>query len=199
MWHGSSAPNAEPSSRYRFWRARRPIPLMVVLAALLASLALVVSFLTLPFFFNNCFHTCPSDFAPSGIRDAAPGSPGCSAVAGRVCYLAEVDSSIPNLPVSDLRFAVTDKGPYSTLPPNTAILGPGASVSVLNSTSGVIGVWNLSAGAWSQGPSGDLPTTTPVVVVLDTGLRSNATLAGDYFWVEHYNPYPGSVGFPLGY
>jgi hypothetical protein len=138
----------------------------------------------------------PSSFAPSSIARTAPGSVGCRVTPGNICYVAEIDSSFSNLPASNLFFAVSNASELSYPVSSTVALGAGATVSWVNATT-VEGVWSFRLEAWSVVPSGVLPTTSPIDVVLDTGLASNATFVGSYFFVEHSRPYGGWVGFPL--
>jgi hypothetical protein len=138
-----------------------------------------------------------SSFAPVSITRTAPGSAGCASAQSTICYEAEVDSSFPGLAYSNLFFAVSNDTSLISYPvPSNVPLGAGASVSILNGTT-VVGVWNYSLGTWAQVPGGYLPTTAPVVVVLDTELGTNTTLVGAYFYVEHSSPTGGCVGFPL--
>jgi hypothetical protein len=115
---------------------------------------------------------------------------------GNVCYLAEVDSAFSGLPASNLFFAVSNSSTITYPTSSTVELGVGASVSLMNGSS-VAGVWSYTRDAWSIAPSGDLPTTEPIVVVLDTGLTTNSTFVGSGFYVEHSLPYGGLVEFPL--
>jgi hypothetical protein len=115
---------------------------------------------------------------------------------GNICYVAEVDSALPRLPSSNLFFAVSNTWPDSYPMHSSIELGVGASVSLLNGAN-VAGVWNYTVGAWSIVPSGVLSTSAPIVLVLDTGLVSNSTFVGSYFYIELSSPYGGSVGFPL--
>ena len=141
-------------------------------------------------------HTGPSDFAGDSAGPGAPGSPGCRNVTGEFCLRAEISSSFPNLPASNLFFAVSNETWASYPEPNNYSLGPNATVSLLNST-GVVGVWNLSRSVWMSSPPGSLPISTPIQVVLDTGLRTDPGYHGAYFYVEHSQPYGGAVGFAL--
>ena len=142
--------------------------------------------------------TGPSDFAGISITRTPPGSAGCRAVSGDLCYVVEVASAFPDLPFADLFFAVSNASSFAFPEQNSVPLGPGAGVSVLSSAS-VIGAWNLSSNMWSGVPPGFLPTSTAVPLVLDTGLTSNATFASSWFLVEHHDPYGGSVGFSLAH
>lgn len=107
-------------------------------------------------------------------------------------------SAYAPLNISDLSFAVTNwtSAPYPIA--DSFPLGPGASVTALNSSQSVGGIWNLSEGKWMGTPSGVLPTSTTAVFTLDTGLISNATLTGGvWFWVEFSSYHQGVVGFQL--
>jgi len=178
----------------RLPKRRLRVALIAVLAAavVLAGAILAVAFH--PWTANG--GTGPSAFAPVSITRTTPGSPGCRAVAGDICYLSEVSSAFSNLAASNLFFAVSNVFPTSYPQQSSISLEVGASVSLLNGSS-VAGVWNYTIGAWSQAPTGVLPTTAPIQVVLDTGLASDSTFVGAYFYIEHSSPYGGSVGFPL--
>ncbi len=138
----------------------------------------------------------PSDFGAAAYQRTSPGSIGCRSTPAEICYAVAVDSSFSNLPASNLVFAVSNHFPTSYPIPSTVPLGPGASVSLLSSTQ-VVGVWNCTFGTWTQVPQNFLPTTSAFVIVLDTGLGSNTTLNGSYFYVEHSLPYGGATGIPL--
>lgn len=141
--------------------------------------------------------TGPSAFAPAGWTGVNPGSVGCKSVAGEVCYSFSIETSFQNLPISNLFFAVSNASQFSYPESNTVSLGQGACVTALNGTA-ADGVWNMSTGRWSVLPSGMVPIDMTFRFVLDTGLTTNSSLAGTSFWIEHSQPYGGSVGYSLG-
>ena len=171
---------------------------------LLVVVAVVTIFLTatvlLVLFEVPWVGTGPNGFAPDGGPSRVPaGSVGCRDLTANVRYSVSFITLYTGIPFSNLFFAVSNGSSVGTSVSSNVPLGPGANVSVLNSTMSVLGVWNFSSGHWSSPPSGDLPYNIPVSIVLDTGLDSNATFAGSYFYVEHSVPSQGSVGFPIGW
>ena len=144
-------------------------------------------------------HTSPNEFAPNSFSRVPAGSVGCRALPQNVCYSVSIATTLNNLEASNLFFAVSNTSRIQVPVPSNVPLGPGASISMLNSTSAIVGVWNYSADHWSHAPSGVLPVNVPVSIVLDTGLDSNATLAGSSFYVEFSSDSGGGVGFPIGW
>lgn len=135
---------------------------------------------------------------PGGLERTAPDTVGCLATALEVCYTLTVGCTIANLPASNLFFATSSASAFSYPIPNNARLGPGATVTVLNGTSSN-GVWNVTNNRWTILPGGDVPVSTPLILVLDTGVVTNTTLQGEWFFVEHSAPSGGYLGFALGY
>lgn len=145
-----------------------------------------------------CPHTCPSDFAPVGIERTAVGSPGCAEPTTTVCYRAEFASTIGGLTLSGLRFNVANPANQKVDPNAPEIpLGPSASVSALDSAGRVVGVWSLHSTMWQSGSSSPVSTSSDTVVILDTGLQSNATLSNAYFYVILTTPNHGAIALPL--
>lgn len=167
-------------------------------AALAIGVAILLAAVVLLFAYHpwNTGGSAPSAFGPATIQRTSPGSIGCRSTPAEVCYISTFDSSISNLPASNLFFAVSNHYPVSYPVSSSVPLGIGASVALLNSTH-VAGVWNFTLGSWTLMPQGNLPTTSAIAVVLDTGLSSNSTLIGSYFYVEHSMPYGGAIGSPL--
>jgi hypothetical protein len=166
---------------------------MLTIGATILSILLVALAI---FFLAPVPHAEPSAFAPIEISLVDGGSAGCRATPGNICYLAEVQSSLTGVPVSNLFFAVNGSGAITYPMTRSVPLGSGATVSILNGST-IAGAWNYTTGSWSTAPAGYLSTVAPIVVVLDTGLTSNSTFAGSSFYIEHSMPYGGLVGFPL--
>ncbi len=139
----------------------------------------------------------PSAFAPaSGPQRVGPGTIGCRTTSNETCYAVAVTISLGSVHVSDFFFAVEHSSRYSYPERSNVPLGTGATVTLVSpGTDGAS--WNWTQGAWTQGGSASPPDPHEVSFVLDTGLTSNATLAGAWFWVELGSPYDGSVGFAL--
>lgn len=140
----------------------------------------------------------PSGFSPaSGPIRVAPGSIGCQSLSRDVCYAAAVMTLYSGVSLSHLQFRVANE----TTPLNSNAtplpLGHSAQVAVLSSSVSIAGVWNVSTGSWTNGSGWVLPTNLSIVIILDTGLLSNSTLAGTWFWAELTGPAQASVGFPL--
>lgn len=149
---------------------------------------------------NDWYVYCPlgpSDFAPVGIERATPGSIGCAAPVGAVCYRADYAPSIPGLTLSGLRFNVANPS-NQTINPNapTIPLGPTATVSALGSDGQVVGVWSMQSMMWQNGAGAPVPPSSDTAVILDTGLLSNATLSGAYLYII-LSGTNQAVGFPL--
>lgn len=175
----------------------RPIVLVPVIVALATTAFIAADFNGLRDWLA-CPHTCPSDFAPVNIERAATGTSGCQEPPGTVCYKAEFDSAIQGLSLSGLRFNVAFPR-NDTIDPNApgVPLGPSAAVSALGENGEVVGVWSMHSLTWQSGSNWPVPTTSNTTVVLDTGLRSNASLSDAYFFVILNGPSSDSLGFPL--
>ena len=176
---------------------RRPHAWLFPVVAVAAAIFVVnVSFFWV---LANFQPTGPSVFAPSfGPERVLHGTIGCRSVPAEVCYLVSIESSYWDLPLSSLRFTVAHQ---SSFPDPNAVpvsLGPGATVSALNSTSSVAGVWDALNGSWVTGSNRVVPSDRDVSFVLDSGLMSNATLSGAWFSVVLTGPYAAeSVAFDL--
>jgi hypothetical protein len=72
-------------------------------------------------------------------------------------------------------------------------LGPSAHVSVFNPSGGLVGLWNWTTSAWSEGGEWTIPVNANLTLVLDSGLQG-AQLAEDWFFVFMISPGYGSVG-----
>lgn len=189
-------PTASPTVGGRGRSTRNAILVLVVVSVAVASFV-ILDFKGLSEFLA-CPHTCPSDFAPVGIERAVVGSPGCSEPPATVCYRAEILTTIGGLTLSGLRFNVANPA-NQTVDPNAPEipLGPSASVSALDSAGRIVGVWSVHSGMWQSGSSTAVSTSSDTVVILDTGLQSNATLTNAYFYVILTAPNHGAVGLPL--
>jgi hypothetical protein len=171
------------------------LPVLVIVVAV----AVVAVAITVYGPWANQPPTGPNAFAPdSGPVRVLPGSMGCRPMPGDLCYSVSIITLFHTLAVSNLFFALVNASNYSFPESSNVPLGPGASVSVLSSSS-VLGMWNFSAGTWNNVSNAVLPFNVGVPIVLDTGLASNATLTGTCFFVQHSSPYGGSVGFFLQY
>ena len=177
-------------------RARRETAWRLVLGV--AGIAVAVFLAGLAVFLLST-HTRPSDFAPAGIERASPGTLGCRSTAGEVCYEALFQSGLSGLTLSHLQFEVTNVSPATTTGPLAPPipLGPGAQVAVLDSSTSIAGVWNVSNGQWQNGSTWLVPTGPYVPVILDTGLVSNSTLSEAEFAIVLTSPFEGALGFPL--
>ena len=184
----------EPSVEHHslVWRHRKAVAGAIVAVIAISTVVAVLVWQSL-----ESTGPGPSAFGPGAISSASPGSVGCRAIAGDLCFAVTVQTSLSGVPASNLFFAVSNQSPISYPVENSIPLGPGASVSLLNG-SVIAGVWNFTLGTWSTVPVGLLPTTIPFEVVLDTGLTSSSTLTGSYFYVQHSDPYGGATGVPLG-
>jgi len=135
---------------------------------------------------------------PGGLERTAPGNVGCIANSSEVCYTLTIGCTIAQLPISNLFFAASNATGFSYPISSSAYLGPGAKVTVLNG-SAPNGVWNVSTNRWTDLPVGDVPVPFALILVLDTGVFSNTSLMGEWFFVEHSAPSGGYLGFALGY
>jgi len=153
----------------------------------------VVAFLILPMLQSGAIG--PSNFAPAyGPVKVAPGSVGCPAVSGLVCYLTAVATRLHGLTLSNLEFRVMN---LSRGNGTVGALGPNATVSVPGPSGTVVGLWWFSNQTWSSGSSWQVEFNTNVSFVLNTGLLSYSSLSGAWFAVELTSPFGGEVNFPL--
>jgi hypothetical protein len=115
---------------------------------------------------------------------------------GELCFFVNVSSSLQNFSAAKLFFAVSNAYLTSYPVANNISLDSHGRASLLNAST-VWGVWNFSIGGWGVSPLGNLPTASAFEIVFDSGLQSNASLVGSYFYVEHPSPDAGSLGIPL--
>jgi len=176
-------------------------PVVVVVFAVAAVAVASTAFVLAPGLaaWMACPHTCPSGFAPAGIERQSPGSTGCRLEPTEVCDKALFESRLDGLTLAHIRFEVTNWSSSTVSGPSAPPipLGPTADVSVLDSTGGIAGVWNVSDSLWVSGSGWAVPTDQDVPVVLDTGLTSNATLTNAEFSIILTDPFQGGLGFGL--
>jgi hypothetical protein len=171
---------------------------ILILGAFGVAVLLVVSLFAYLAFSGPTVGPRGPSLGPGGLERRAPGAVGCSAASSEVCYTLTIGCTIAQLPISNLFFAASNASAFSYPISNSAYLGPGAKVTVLNGTV-PNGVWNVSTNSWTILPVGDVPVPTPLILVLDTGVFSNTSLLGEWFFVEHSAPSRGYLGFALGY
>jgi hypothetical protein len=173
----SDQPTGALSGR-RYQRARS---LIVVVVVLVVTSLVVTSVILLK---GGGSPAGPSSFAPgSEISRASPGSTGCRQIPMNVCYSWSLTSQYGGKTYSDLTFNVQSLSTsYSQAP--SVPLGPGANVSILNSTGGLVAVWNISSDTWVSGATLPLPVSSLVALVLDTGLNSTQPLSNTEWWVS---------------
>ncbi|HZY92185.1 MAG TPA: hypothetical protein VFG07_05370 [Thermoplasmata archaeon] len=163
------------------WNSRRRRLLLGLYFALLVGLIvwLLWVFEVGPYV-QNGFLPGASGFVLTGpVSRVPPGAIGCRAISGNLCYSAWFITAYRGRSVGDLRWNVGNASDPQAPP---LPLGPGAEISVLNPTGGVLATWNVSAEAWSAGATAILPQNVQVPVVLDTGLLSNSTLSNAMLW-----------------
>jgi hypothetical protein len=130
-------------------------------------------------------------------EQVAPGTVGCRSTPGNICYSFAIVTLCRGVTLSHLSFQVANGSyPISNLgsegPPIP--LGAGAQVSVLSSSSTVVGTWNYSSKAWSTGSNWALPVNVDVTMIMDTGLFSNSTLVNGAIEVVLSGPQDLAVG-----
>jgi hypothetical protein len=141
----------------------------------------------------------PGNLGYTGVmRRASPGSAGCGSRNAEVCYSNGILVTYGGSVLSDLSFEVTEQTNADAQAPSIP-LGPNATVTLLNSTNAVAGVWDWSQNIWVSGSEWVISPGQAVDLVLDTGLLTNSTLAEGIFWVTLSPPNGGSIGAPLGY
>jgi hypothetical protein len=141
----------------------------------------------------------PGNLGYSGVMTgASPGSVGCASRNSEVCYSNGVLVTYGGSVLSDLSFKVTNETNADAQAPSIP-LGPNATVSLLNSTDAVVGVWNWSDNTWVTGSQWAIPPSQAVGLILDTGLVTNSTLSKGMLWVTLSGPNGGSIGTPLSY
>lgn len=173
---------------------RRALMIFLAVAVVLILVTGSLAYLVLN---QPTFPPRPS-LGPAGLSRATSGSLGCRSSPDEVCYAVEFGCTYSQLPIWNLFFAASNATGFSYPIANTAYLGPGARVTVLNGSS-ANGEWNISSGRWTVQPVGFVPTNSLLVVVLDTGVLSNSSLIGTWFFVEHSLPTGGAIGLALGY
>jgi hypothetical protein len=188
---------ASPTDGGRGRLPRRTPRRVALVFVAIAAVVLVVFGVILVSYYADRKQAGPSDFAPASWATAPPGSAGCQSQTREICFTAEVSSSFQNLSIASLSFIVNATPiPYNAS--MTGVLGNGSTVTILTA-GGANGVWNMTTGNWTTPPSGLVPTSSYLVVVLDTDLQSNATLQDQYFLVQLPSSIWGAVGFPLSY
>ena len=166
----------EPSGLTR----RAAVALAAVLAVLLGLGGWVFWELELDPYLQNGFLPGAAGFGFSGPAEkVTPGSVGCRAIVGDVCYSTSFVTAYTGRDFSSLRFLVSN---YSAPDGPPLPLGPGAMLSIVSPESSPVAVWNVSSGTWVAGGSEGIPQNTNVPLVLDTGLRSNSTLSDAWLW-----------------
>jgi hypothetical protein len=131
-------------------------------------------------YLQNGFPPGAAGFAFGGPpMRAPPGSQGCRAITGNVCYSDSFVTLYHGESFSDLQLNVgTGANPRGAPVP----LGPGAVILAFSPSDGLLAVWNVSGQAWIVGSNAGIPQNVQVPVVLDTGLTSNSTLANAMLW-----------------
>jgi hypothetical protein len=150
------------------------------------AVTIVAGFFGAYYFFADVAHghcECPAGFGfTGGMSRVAPSSLGCAPPTAEVCYSNGLVVSYGGSVLSDLSFAFTQETNADAQAPAIP-LGPNATVTMVNSTNAVVGVWNWSHSLWVSGSDWSIPPGQPVSFVLDTGLVFNSTLAGGVLWV----------------
>ncbi len=171
-------------------RTRRIVIVAIVAAVVISSVGLTLNYvLTFPL-------TGPAEFSIGNQTRVQPGSVGCGASPGEVCYSIMMETNLENLRLSNLRFGVANPTNQGSVSPNNpkVPLGASAGVSVLTSGNTTVGRWNWSTEVWTDGFGWTLPVGTDATLILDSGLTDYAPLNGTIFWVSLSSPGTGSVG-----
>jgi len=169
---------------------------VILVALLVASLALVIAFVMQPGT-TGCGLSCPAGFGVFNQTRVPAGSIGCQSVAGEVCYSVLMISEIDGLRLSDLSFKLLAPCSCDNVLNGTPIpVGEGAKVSVVSSPHSIIDAWNWSVQTWIQGGGWQIPVGTDVTLVFDSNLQG-ISLAGDLFWAFLSAPGSGSAGVYL--
>lgn len=139
--------------------------------------------------------TGPAELFVTNATRVEPGSIGCGATPGELCFSLTAGISVTNLRLSDVEFELTNETGQSSIGPNAPPepVGASAGVSVLGSPTLVVGHWNWSARVWTDGSGWNIPTTVELVLIVDSGLLYTTSLGGTLFSLS-ITPTGGSAG-----
>lgn len=172
---------------------REWVVIVVALVAVLGVAAIALASIT---FFSG---TGPAYLWMVEEAPVLAGSPGCLPRSGEVCYEFQAGVETSGFRLADVRFECTNESGGTPAGPSAParLLGPGASVLVLNATGTPVGAWNWSARAWVYGSSWALPAAGSFSVIFDTGYTNASAVVGAMLTMTTTSPIEGSVGSPL--
>jgi len=173
-------------------RGRSATQIAVITGALISIVLVVIILIGHP---TSQSAPPPSwSLAPSG-QSVLPGQTGCQNVSGETCFSFVFATQLAGVYLSGLQFEV--RGPTISNSPGSSVpMGSQASLNVIASDGSVVGALNWSTSTWISGTNWTIPTSSLVLLVLDTGLQ-NGQFSGDFFWVHMVSPNYGAVGAEL--
>lgn len=177
-----------PTARHGRWPAEAVAVVAVVLVALtILTLELAVA-----------SEVGPSPIPPEVWVDdqgpVTPGAMGCRTTPGEVCFGFNVGVTRSGVALSGVGFEFAFDLYFTGGNPGAPVmpLGPGAAVTVVDSSGTAVGAWNWSSRSWVYGSNWHLPAGGSDVFVLDTGITEFSAVARGWFTVIVSAP---NIGF----
>lgn len=183
--------NAQPLGR----RRRQHILIAAIVAGALAAAVISV----------ELFYELPPPVGPPPIAievrqvfQVAPGSVGCRATYGELCYQVVAIAQVSGVELNDVYFTLQNASNASTGPESSPVhAGSGAGITVVDSSGAIVGYWNWSLTEWTNGANWTLPFNTNVSLVFDSGLLNASSLPALRLWVVTTSPFSSAIGNPL--